>query len=179
MAANPDTGLVEPSAVNQPDGHAPVQLELPPPSRLERLVMRVWTSPAWLAPLGIALCAAAAFSYVLTNNPADSKNDPLGPCAFKALTGYDCPGCGGTRMVWFALHGDVVQAGQHHLIAFLAIPFLLYMYISWGWKRVSKKDTFPMLRISGWVVGAYFATWLAYSVLRNIPVEPFSWFFVS
>lgn len=33
------------------------------------------------------------------------------------LTGINGPTCGGTRLVWYLLHGDLVQTARHHLVA--------------------------------------------------------------
>ena len=49
-------------------------------------------------------------------------------CTFHQLTGYHCPGCGGTRCVAALLHGDILQAAAYNLYFLLALPFLLW----WG-----------------------------------------------
>lgn len=149
-------------------------------SRLERLALKLWTRPAWLAPAAIAVCVGAASTYVLASNPTDDQRDALGPCVFKTLTGYDCPGCGGTRMVWYLLHGDLAAAGQHHLMVLLALPFLLYMFVSWtaGRFSVSARRLLPRLRIPGLALAAYGMAFVAFAVLRNVPVEPFTYFYV-
>lgn len=41
------------------------------------------------------------------------------PCLFHFLTGFYCPGCGGTRAVRLLLRGDVAGSFQYH-------PFVLY-----------------------------------------------------
>lgn len=47
------------------------------------------------------------------------------PCIFHRVTGYDCPGCGGTRAVIFLLHGDVIKSFQYH-------PIVLYTVVIGG-----------------------------------------------
>ena len=42
------------------------------------------------------------------------------PCLFQMITGYYCPGCGGTRATVFLLHGDILKSVQYH-------PLVLYM----------------------------------------------------
>ncbi len=149
----------------------------PPPGRVERFFIALWTRPAWLAPLALLGCMGLAFTYVLMNDPSDNQRDPLGPCAFKAVTGLDCPGCGGTRMVWYLLHGDLVQAGRHHLMAFLAAPVLAWAYLAWGMKRAFGLSL-PTRRIPPVVWGGFLVATGLFAVLRNLPWEPFSWFFV-
>lgn len=45
------------------------------------------------------------------------------PCLFHFLTGFYCPGCGGTRAVRALLRGDVVKSFCYH-------PFVLYAVIA-------------------------------------------------
>ncbi|MGH3545746.1 MAG: DUF2752 domain-containing protein, partial [Mycobacteriales bacterium] len=119
----------------------------------------------------------AAATYVLANNPADDRTDPLVSCAFKALTGLDCPGCGGTRMVWFLLHGDLLQAARFHLMALIAVPVLLYAYLALVADRVGK-FRLPRLNIPGGVIAGYALGWVLFVVARNLPWEPFTSFYV-
>lgn len=157
---------------------ATAPLVYPPPpreSRLYRAIMAVWTHPTWLAPVLVLACLGTAFSYVLAFNPADAKPDPLGPCAFRAITGLDCPGCGGTRMVWFLLHGDVLQAARHHAIALLVVPVLVYAYLAWGAKRIFNL-TLPTRSIPTLAWVSFLGLWAVFSVVRNLPWEPFLYF---
>jgi hypothetical protein len=163
-----------PPAYAVPPGYQlPPQYEAPPESRAYRFLMALWTKPAWLAPLAVLGCVAAAFGYVLANDPTDAQRDPLGPCVFKSLTGLDCPGCGGTRMVWYVLHGDLPQAARHHVIALVALPVVLWLYVVWAARRWFGV-TLPSRRIPVKVWGGYLVAWLAFSVLRDLPWEPFS-----
>lgn len=36
------------------------------------------------------------------------------PCLFHLLTGLYCPGCGGTRAVWYLLHGRIFESIRYH-----------------------------------------------------------------
>ena len=54
------------------------------------------------------------------------------PCLFHTLTGFYCPGCGGTRAAAALLHGKILTAVLlHPLVPFLAVsvPTLLIWYI--------------------------------------------------
>lgn len=43
------------------------------------------------------------------------------PCLFHLLTGYYCPGCGGTRAVRYLLQGEIWKSIQYHpLVAYMA-----------------------------------------------------------
>ncbi len=146
-------------------------------NRFEEWILRLWQRPRWLAPLAIFGCVAAACTYVLTNNPTDDRPDLLGPCAFKTLTGYDCPGCGGTRMVWYVLHGNLLQAARHHLVAFVAIPVVIYAYVVLVADRIFRVKL-PTTRIPWGVCIGYVLVWLMFAVARDLPWQPFHTFFV-
>ena len=47
-------------------------------------------------------------------------------CAFHRMTGYYCPGCGGTRAVFALLRGQIVRSLFYH-------PFVLFAVIFGGW----------------------------------------------
>ena len=119
---------------------------------------------------------AAAVGFVLRFNPTDRVADPTGTCTWHALFGINGPGCGGTRMFWYLLHGDVIEAARHHLVALVGVPFALYALAQWGlssWFGLR----LPPLRLPVWGYIAYGVIWMLYAVvLRNLPWAPFTWF---
>ena len=129
-----------------------------------------------LSTLAVLATVGAAAGFVLRFNPTDRVADPTGPCLWHGLTGINGPTCGGTRMFYYLLHGDLVEAARHHLAALVAVPFLAYAFIAWA-GRVWFGLTLPPLRLSRWVYVAYGVAFLVYSVLlRNLPWAPFTWF---
>jgi hypothetical protein len=129
-----------------------------------------------VATLGVLTVFAAAAAFVLRFNPTDRTADPTGPCVWHAITGINGPTCGATRMFYYLLHGDLVQAARHHLAALVAVPFLVYAFIQWS-ARVWFGAQLPPLRLSRWMYVSFGAFWLVYAVvLRNLPWAPFSWF---
>jgi hypothetical protein len=141
-----------------------------PPTRLGRVLARLGAQPAWLAPLALLGCLGAAVGYVAANDPTDATRDPLAPCLFRTLTGLDCPGCGGTRMVWYLLHGNLPEAARHHLVALLLVPFVVYGYLAWTASRLFGTRSWRPGRVF-WLTVA--VAWIAFTVLRNLPFEPF------
>ena len=70
-----------------------------------------------------AACAAAAGMFVLYRfEPTSAGFYP--PCLFRALTGLDCPGCGGTRALHALLHGRIGAAVRFNPMLFLYAPIL-------------------------------------------------------
>lgn len=55
----------------------------------------------------------------------------LRPCMFHLLTGYYCPGCGGTRAVRFLLQGRILSSFWYH-------PIVLYVAVIGGWFMLSQ-----------------------------------------
>jgi hypothetical protein len=142
----------------------------PAHTRLGHLLVRLSTQPGWLAPLALLGCVSAALGYVAANDPTDAVRDPLGPCLFRATTGLDCPGCGGTRMAWYLLHGNLPEAARHHLAALLLVPFVVFGYLSWTSSRLFGTRPWRPGRVF-WLTVA--VGWVLFTVLRNLPFEPF------
>jgi hypothetical protein len=130
-------------------------------------------TPLWLLPL-----PAAWFAYVLAFDPTDRVADPTGPCVWHAAFGIDGPSCGITRMTWYLLHGDLVDAARMHLAALVAVPLAAYAWAWWVAAWVFGRRL-PVLRVTRGRVIGYVVFFVAYStVLRNLPWAPFEWFYV-
>jgi hypothetical protein len=134
-------------------------------------------TPRWIAPVALAATCVAASAYVLWSNPTDGGAADTPGCLVRLTTGFDCPGCGGTRAAWYLLHGDLAAAAQHHLVFVFALPFLLYAYAVWAAGALFNKQL-PKLRVSYRTLAVALGVWAVFSVLRNLPFEPFSWFYV-
>ncbi len=95
-----------------------------------------WSSPrgrldaagrAWLAVVfvgGAWLVAMAAVPGL-----------PGLPCLFRAVTGFDCPGCGMTRACRALLQGDVGGALAFHPLVFFVVGFVVVhtARVATGW----------------------------------------------
>jgi hypothetical protein len=150
----------------------------PPPGRFTALMMRLYGRfPVWAAPAAILACFLGTAALVLWSNPADSNAASTPSCLVKLTTGLDCPGCGGTRAFWYLLHGNLPAAARHHLIAVFAAPFLVYAYIAWAGNAVFG-TRLPQLRVSPRAVSIFLGAWAVFSVARNLPWAPFTWFYV-
>ena len=147
-----------------------------PEGRFSRLVLALYErSPRWAAPAAVALCVAGAVAYTL----AEDRSHVTGPtpCLLRLTTGFDCPGCGGTRAAWFLLHGGFSQAARHHAVFVFAVPFLLYSYVAWT-INVTFGRNLPVPRITPTHAGIFLGVWFVWATLRNLPWAPFTWFYV-
>jgi hypothetical protein len=170
-----DVRVVE-TAQQQVVGSAPVYVA-PPPGRLTAFLIACWSrSPRWLAPAAILACFGTAAAYVLVREPVDDAA-AVTTCLAKLTTGFDCPGCGGTRAFFYLLQGNIPAAARHHLVFVFAVPFLAWAYLAWAGNRVFGWRL-PQLRPGPAAVTALLTVLGVFSVLRNLPWEPFTWFYV-
>jgi hypothetical protein len=111
----------------------------------------------------LAGCAGAAL--VLVADPTSDSGLPLPPCPIKLLTGFDCPGCGGTRMLFSLLHGDLPAALHFNALAVLLLPLLAWAWTAWVAGRLGRGlPTWTRWRWSPQVLLAVVAAWV---VVRN------------
>lgn len=80
--------------------------------------------PAWKEPLLLAGAFIAAAGFVVVFPPEISRFYPQ--CMFKALTGWLCPGCGGTRALYALANGQIGHALVLNPLVFLVALFLLF-----------------------------------------------------
>nr|WP_033258769.1 DUF2752 domain-containing protein [Kitasatospora sp. SID7827] len=78
-------------------------------------------------PLGLLGAGLAGSAYLYTRNP-HLPGQWLPFCPWRRLTGLQCPGCGGTRMAYDLLHGDLLAAWHDNAAVLLAIPFIALWY---------------------------------------------------
>jgi Protein of unknown function (DUF2752) len=148
------------------------------PDRLSGFALRMWArSPSWGAPLAILACFATGVAYTLFTHPTSAGADSTPNCLVKLTTGFDCPGCGGTRAFWYLLHGNLAGAARSHLLAVFAAPYLVYMYIAWA-TGLMFRWKLPMLKITPKTIAIFLAVWAVFTVVRNLPWAPFTWLYV-
>ena len=93
----------------------------------------------------------------------------LPPCPLHALTGLYCPGCGSTRMLYHLVRGQLGMAFRDNALSFIMLPVVVYGLVR-QWLQPSS-GVFTRIR-PAWIM-AFCAIVIAFTVARNIPVEPF------
>ena len=113
--------------------------------------------------LGAGALLVGALGYVGLVDP--HKPDSVFPiCPFRLLTGWNCPACGGLRMVHDVLHGDLAAAISDNAFLLVGIPVLA------GWillRRRSGKSLFSAPAVATLMIAT-----LAWTVVRNLPAFP-------
>jgi hypothetical protein len=98
------------------------------------------------------------------------------PCPFRAITGWDCPLCGGTRMGEALLHGDVSAAFGFNPVALIGLFVAGVLGVLWAVEaaggptvRLPRALSMRLQRIavSLWLIAALVAA-VAYTLARNL-----------
>ena len=122
----------------------------------------------WIAG-GVTLAGCIAVGVI---DPNTTQIFPA--CAFKSMTGLDCPGCGMTRGLHALLGGDVLRAVSHNALL-IVLLVATGVYVTWNMiaARLGRRRLRFEFRRSTWItVGlGVFAFW----TLRNLPWSPFDW----
>jgi hypothetical protein len=87
-------------------------------------------------------------------------------CLFRALTGWQCPGCGGTRALYQLLHLHLGEAMRLNALVTILAPVALAWFVYWYW-TVMRKGYGPSLRISRPVAVCLYLIVLVFTVSRN------------
>jgi hypothetical protein len=134
------------------------------------------------APVAVALAAIAATAYLGVVDPNEPGHYPL--CPTKALTGLDCPGCGGLRAVHSLVHLDLVGALDHNaFVVLLVLPIAFALWAAWlvrAWRDPDRPDPDDR-QPSRWTgaslqgplaVWSFVAVMVAFVVVRNVASFP-------
>ncbi|WP_198587017.1 DUF2752 domain-containing protein [Glycomyces xiaoerkulensis] len=156
-------------------------LENAAPRRGEGAAARLtsWTlSKPWLAPVAVLGGFALAAAAIVAADPTDDTGPTT--CLFKMTTGFDCPGCGGTRAFYYLVTADLPEAARHHAMAVFAAPFLVWMFVTWALPRFAPKVRWrlPRFHLTPGVLTSFLIAWGVFFVARNLPWEPFTYFYV-
>lgn len=132
--------------------------------------MRTRVSPATVAAVGVA----GAAGVVLLARPSIGDLQLVPTCPFQALTGWDCPLCGGTRAARALLTGDVPAALDHNVVVTVLAFAMVAALAGWAWRRRSGRQPAPLIPWRSTVALPIVLVLLAgFTVVRNLPGVPF------
>ena len=119
----------------------------------------------WFWGLPVAALLVLLFSV----NPETTSIFPK--CPFFALTNWYCPGCGSLRATHHLLNGRIIEALTFNPLYVAALPLLAYAFAA-GSRLPRRTPSRPLPAI--WIYLLLILI-LAYWVVRNLPVYPWTW----
>ncbi len=125
----------------------------------------------WWAPVGVAGLAMAGCATLWFADPT-TPGGILPVCPTKALLGIDCPGCGGMRMVYSLLHGDLGAAVHYNALSIVAVAMMVWAYGAWVLGKIRERPARSWQHIS-WLPKVVLPVVLVWFVIRNLPWAPF------
>ncbi|MDT5079503.1 MAG: hypothetical protein QOJ80_4140 [Mycobacterium sp.] len=128
------------------------------------------------APVSLAVAAGLMCTAVWVGDPT-TPGGPLPVCITKSLFGIDCPGCGGLRMVYSILHGDLYGALKYNALGLAALGLLVWAWAAWTYGRVVDRKIRSWQHHRWAAVGALVVV-SVWFVIRNLPFAPFTGLYV-
>src|SRR5580765_2824025 len=129
----------EPAAGGRLADGAAVNTRSPP--RIDAWSRRV----TWLVLAGLAAVLGLLFFFAPDHYPFYPR------CLFHALTGWQCPGCGGLRATHRLLHGDIPAAFRLNPLFVLLLPVLLFAGVARLVKLRTGRDWLQRFRRPAWL----------------------------
>ncbi len=116
-----------------------------------------------IGAVGAGALLVGGLAYVGLGDP-HSQHFVFPACPFKALTGWNCPACGGLRMTHDVLHGDLAAAIVDNVFLLVGLPMLAI------WLLLRRRRGQPLMPMPAMVVIAVAA--ITWTVVRNLPGFP-------
>jgi len=117
----------------------------------------------------VAATLAGSAGILVLRDP--NLSGSYGFCPFQALTGLDCPFCGGLRGTHALLTGDVATALDYNLLLPLLLAAAVGGLLLW-WRGSLLGRTRAQL-INRWVIAAAVGVLVVFWVLRMLPAFPY------
>ncbi|RSM77400.1 hypothetical protein DL991_19940 [Amycolatopsis sp. WAC 01375] len=127
-------------------------------------------------PLAIAAGAGLGCVVLWLGDPT-TPGGPLPVCPTKSLLGIACPGCGGMRMVYSALHGDIPAALHYNAVSFVVVLLLVWSTAAWAVGRLRGRAVNSWLHWR-WTPLAFGVVFVVWFIIRNLPFAPFTSLYV-
>ncbi|MFR9674891.1 DUF2752 domain-containing protein [Streptomyces sp. TR06-5] len=117
-------------------------------------------------PLGLAAAGLAGAAYLYRTDP-HRPGQLLPRCPFEFVTGLWCPACGGTRMTYDLMHGDVAAAFHDNaVLLLLGVPAAAYLWTRQVQEAARGRRYRPAPGRRG--VAVVLGTAVAWTVARNV-----------
>jgi len=128
--------------------------------------------PRWAAPAAVGAGVLAIGAFAAAVPPHGQAFYPR--CPLYELTGVLCPGCGAMRAVSAIFSGHFGAAVHDNLLLVAILPLLVVLWAAWLARSAGWSTALPRLRWSPRLVAAVPVVMVAFGVLRNLPMHPFT-----
>ena len=119
----------------------------------------------FLAVLGVA-AVGMVLALLYCFNPAETALAPK--CAFHAVTGWSCPGCGMQRFLHAFMHGRILEAFSYNYMLLILLPYLVAVLIERGFLKGERRKKWQSVVEGRQVTYAMCIMAPAWFVIRNI-----------
>jgi hypothetical protein len=127
------------------------------------------SSPAFFVIVVLAVAVLGSGAVLFFFDPTQHGFYPI--CLFHSLTGWNCPGCGGTRAAYQLLHGHLLRALQDNALLVLTLAGLAVGSVRWAVQKMRKQP--GTLKVPAKTWWAFLVIVIGFTVLRNLPA--FAW----
>lgn len=115
----------------------------------------------WRTAVAVLAATVAVGCVLFFFDPSTTALYPR--CLFHDLTGLWCPGCGTARALHQLLHGNVAAAFRFNALSMAMLPVAGYLVVRGDASTLKPRWIWALL-----------AAIVAFGVLRNIPIYPFT-----
>jgi len=130
------------------------------------------SAPPSLTAFAVIMLGATAIgagAVVFFFNPSTHGFYPV--CLFHKLTGWNCPGCGGTRSVYALLHGNFALALKDNALFIVLLAAAVARGIWFAVKMIRRRPAGNFLPAN--ILWALLAVAVVFTGLRNLPAFAF------
>lgn len=130
-----------------------------------------------LVAIILPLIGLSALALLWIYNPTSESKGVIGIfCPFNKLTHLYCPVCGMTRAAYEFTKFNFIDAIRNNaLIIFIVGPSLAYLAFMEYVNYVLNQKLLPKPNLKKWMIVSLIIIVLVFTVLRNIPVFPFTY----
>ncbi len=122
----------------------------------------------------IVIAAGLIVGVIVLHSDNPFIQSLIPPCFFHELTGLYCPGCGTTRAGRALLHLDFLTAVRNNVMLVITLPLLAIYMPLYIWDFIQGEKKVRNVRVNRHVLVAYIVVLFVFTILRNIPVYPFT-----
>ena len=95
------------------------------------------------------------------------------PCAIHELTGFYCPGCGLTRMIFALGHFRIAEAFGYNQLMFIGLPILLFYFGYQIYLYIFDRKDKVLSKFPKWIPIVLLVIVIAWGIIRNLPMFPY------